>query len=118
MTDYDDGRVRCGADSVELRGYYVPWGTKKISYASIRDVLRVQTGALRGRARIWGTANPGLWANFDPQRPQKKVALILDLGKTVKPFITPQDPDAVETIIRERAGLGPSTNTPTPGPLI
>ena len=118
MTDYDDGRVRCSADSVQLRGYYFPWGSKRIPYSSIRDVRQVQTGALRGRARIWGTANPGLWANFAPQRPKKKIALVLDLGKKVKPFITPEDPAAVEALIRERAGLGPSTNTPSPGPLI
>jgi hypothetical protein len=118
VSDYDDGRVHCGATSVELRGYYVPWGSKKIPYESIRDVLRVQTGALRGRARVWGTANPGLWANFDPQRPKKKVALILDLGTKVKPFITPDDPDAVETLIRERSGLGPASGATTPGPLI
>jgi hypothetical protein len=118
VSDYDDGRVRCGADAVVLRGYYLPWGSKRIPYGSIRDVRRVQTGALRGRARIWGTANPGLWANFDPQRPKKKIALILDLGKKVKPFLTPEDPDAVETLIRERTGLGPATGTPSPGPLI
>jgi hypothetical protein len=118
VSDYDDGRVHCDAEWVELRGYYFPWGSKRIAYASIRDVLRVQTGALRGRARIWGTANPGLWANFDPQRPKKKIALILDLGKSMKPFITPQDPDAVEALIRDRSGLGPSTSTPAPGPLI
>jgi hypothetical protein len=103
---------------VELRGYYFPWGSKRIPYTLIRDIRRVQTSALRGRGRIWGTANPGVLANFDPQRPKKKIALILDLGKKVKPFITPQDPDAVEALIRDRAGLGPSTNTPTPGPLI
>jgi hypothetical protein len=66
-------------------------------------------GAMTGRARIWGTANPGLWAHLDPQRPRKRTGLVLDLGRRVKPFITPEDPAAAETAIRDRAGIGPAT---------
>lgn len=118
MNDYGDATVRCTATGVRLRGYYPPWVTKNIPYASIRSVRRVQTAALRGRARVWGTANPGLWANFDASRPKKEIALILDLGKKVKPFITPDDPDADEAVIRERANLGPATEAPSRGPII
>jgi hypothetical protein len=117
VSDYHDATVHCTDSGVELRGYYIPWGTKSIPYGSIRAVRRVETSAMRGRARIWGTANPGLWANLDPSRPKKKIALILDLGKTVKPFITPDDPDLVESIIRERAHLGPWSDA-TRGPII
>jgi len=118
VSDYDDARVQCTQTAVNLRGYYFPWGTKRIAYRSIRDVTRVEMGPLRGRARIWGTANAGLWANFDPGRPKKKFALILDLGKRVKPFITPNDLDSVEALIRERAQLGPTDDSASRGPII
>lgn len=118
MSDYGDARVQCTDTGLNVRGYYFPWGTKRIAYGSIRDVTRVEMGPLRGRARIWGTANRGLWANFDPGRPKKKFALILDLGKRVKPFITPDDLDAVETLIRERAHLGPIDGPAARGPII
>ena len=118
MGDYDDARVQCTDTTVNLRAYYFPWGTKRIAYSSIRGMTRVEMGPLRGRARIWGTANPGLWANFDPGRPKKKFALVLDLGKRVKPFVTPDDLDAVETLIRERAHLGPTDGPPALGPII
>jgi hypothetical protein len=103
--------IVCGSDTLEIRHYYV-WGSKKVAYRSIVGVQRVTLAAMKGRGRIWGTANMGYWTNLDSQRPTKKEGLILDLGKHVKPFITPDDPDQVETIIRERAGLGP------PGPTI
>ena len=118
MNDYEDERVRCGEDGVVLRGYYFPWGSKTIPYSAIREIRRVEMGTMTGRARIWGTANPGLWANLDPQRPKKKVALILDLGTRVKPFVPPDDPDAAEAVIRDRAHLGPGGETPARGPLI
>jgi len=118
VDDYVDPRVQCDASAVHIRGYYFPWGTKRIPYGAIKGVRSVDITTLTGRARIWGTANPGYWANFDPQRPRKKVALIVDLGKAVKPFLTPDDPDAAEKVIRERSQLGPGTEPRRSGPLI
>ena len=104
---YRDRWISCTPTEVEIRGYYFPWGSKHIPYDTIKAIRSVDMGVLSGRSRIWGTANPGYWAHLDPSRPRKKVGLVLDLGKRVKPFITPDDPGAVEALIRERAGLGP-----------
>ncbi len=118
VDDYVDPMVQCVANVVRIRGYYFPWGTKTIPYESIKGVRSVDIATFTGRARIWGTANPGYWANFDPQRPKKKVALILDLGKKVKPLITPDDPGEVEKVIRERSQLGPDGEPRAGGPFI
>ena len=97
---YHDKWVECTPEEVRVRGYYFPWGTKKMPYRSIRGVKLVALSTLRGKPRIWGTANPRYWASLDPQRPKKSTALILDLGHFVRPFITPDDAAAVEAIIR------------------
>ncbi|MGD0321070.1 MAG: hypothetical protein ABSC00_05610 [Acidimicrobiales bacterium] len=91
-----------------IRGYYFPWGTKRIPCSSIRSFRLVDVGPLTGKGRIWGTANPHYWANLDPRRPKKEIGLILDLGRFVRPFITPDDPDAVEAAIRAHSKLGPA----------
>ncbi|HJQ47254.1 MAG TPA: hypothetical protein VJ870_13200 [Amycolatopsis sp.] len=117
MTGYRDRWIECTEDAIRVRGYYFPWGAKKIPYASIGSVRRVETGLLRGRGRIWGTANPRYWAGLDPRRPAKETALILDLGRFVHPFVTPDDPDAVESIIRLHADVGPADET-TRGPIV
>jgi hypothetical protein len=88
-----------------------------VPYRSIVGVQRVSLSALKGKARIWGTANVGYWANLDSSRPSKQEGLVLDLGKRVKAFITPDDVDRVESILRERAGLGPAGPT-IPAPFI
>jgi hypothetical protein len=118
--DYSDRWIRCTPDRIEVRAYYFPWGTKHIDYGSIRGIERVSLSAGRGRARIWGTANPGYWANLDPDRPRKAAALVLDLGKRVMPFLTPDDPNRFEAVVRAHAGLGPEAPTRTVGkaPLI
>jgi len=102
---YRDRWIDCTADGIRIRGYYFPWGTKHIAYDSIRSVQRVDIGAFTGRGRIWGTANPRYWASLDPKRPRKTTALILDVGRFVRPFITPDDPEAVEHAIREHTDL-------------
>jgi hypothetical protein len=115
---YHDRWIECSSDSISIRGYYFPWGTKRIPYNSIRSLKRVELSTLRGQARIWGTANPHYWASLDPGRPKKSIGLIPDLGKFVRPLLTPDDPDAVEAIIRERGKLGPDLEGTGQGPLI
>jgi hypothetical protein len=102
---YSDGWITCTDDEIRIRGYYFPWGTKRIPYARIRSVRRVQLDATRGRGRIWGTANPRYWASLDPSRMNKNVALILDLGGRVQPFLTPNDPEAALDAIRKHSAV-------------
>jgi hypothetical protein len=116
--EYRDHWIECKPDVITVRGYYFPWGTKHIPYSSIRSVRHVKLGAVRGKWRIWGTGNPRYWLNLDPGRPKKQVGLILDLGRYVHPFITPDDPDKVEAAIRDRANLGPSDESGGPSPVV
>jgi hypothetical protein len=117
MTGYHDRWIECAPDEIHIRGYYFPWGTKRVRYSAIRSVRRVEMGAFTGKGRLWGSANPRYWAGLDPGRPRKQVGLILDLGRTVQPFITPDDPDAVEAIIQEHAGVEPG-ETDGRGPFV
>ena len=98
-----DRWISCEPDAIRVRGYYFPWGTKRIPYERIRTVERANIGLATGQARIWGTANPRYWASLDPRRPRKRQALILDVGGHIKPFLTPDDPDAVLVAIREHS---------------
>jgi hypothetical protein len=100
---YQDRRIRCTADAVLIRGYYFPWGTKRVRYQDIREVRRVPVKRFYGRGRIWGSTTFRYWANFDPGRPRKKEALILYTGRPLLPFITPDDPGAVATVIGQHS---------------
>lgn len=113
-----DRWIRCEDEYIAIRGYYFPWGTKRISYDEIRGVRRVRLGFTRGKARVWGTANPRYWASLDPRRAAKDTGLVLDLGRPVRPLITPDDPDAVEECIRAHTGIAAFGATPAPAPVI
>lgn len=103
--DYDDGTIECAADGIRIRRYYFPAGSKRTPYSSIRAIERVPIGALTGRARIWGSANPRYWASLDPMRPRKRVGFVIDSGKAVKSFVTPSDPAGFEAALKAHANV-------------
>jgi hypothetical protein len=100
---YEDPWIRCDATTLEIRAYYFPLATSKIvPYREIRAVTPIELTAWTGRWRIWGTSNPRLWWHLDWSRPRKQTALVLDVGRPVRPVITPADPDQVAAIIEQR----------------
>jgi hypothetical protein len=101
---YRDRWVICTDTHVVIRWYYFPLGTSKaIGYADIKSVSSVEMGALTGGWRLWGTSSPRYWAHLDLHRPRKTTALVLDLGRRVRPFITPANPKRVRDLIEARS---------------
>ncbi|MGN6472761.1 MAG: hypothetical protein ACTHK4_03805 [Mycobacteriales bacterium] len=101
---YEDDQVSCTDTELVIKRYYFPGGAKRIAYDAIRQVTRLELTGINAvrRWRIWGSGDFIHWWNLDPHRPSKKVALVLDIGKRVRPTITPSDPDALERILTER----------------
>jgi hypothetical protein len=99
---YDDGAIRCDDQGLSIRRYY-PWGTKRIRYTSIEGVETLPlTGPQKVRKwRLWGSGDFVHWWNLDPRRPQKSVALVIDVGRRIRPTITPDDPTAVARTLTE-----------------
>lgn len=117
--EYRDRWIECSQREIRIRGYYFPWGTKRVPYTALRSVRRVEMGPLTGRGRIWGTANLRYWAGLDPQRPAKSVAFLVDRGGFVRPYLTPDDPDAFEACLREHAPAAVATELePAQSPFI
>lgn len=103
--EYEDERITCTSTFIAIRAYYFPTaGSKRISYASIRGAEQRSMGRASGKGRIWGTANPRLWANLDPDRRHKDTGFVLDTGRSVRPLLTPDDPVAFRRVL-ESHGL-------------
>lgn len=104
---YDDGLVRLDAGGLTLRRYYFPLATaKRIPYSRIKGIEERSMSLLTGKGRFWGTGDFRHWAPLDPQRSQKDRAIILDLGTWIRPSFSPDDPDRVLAILRERTSMG------------
>jgi len=93
MAGYDDGRVACDDQEVVIRHYYL-FGAKRIGYQQIREAKVSSLGTM-GKWRIHGSGDLVHWFNFDPRRPRKDTAIVLYLGGSIRPVITPDDPERV-----------------------
>ncbi|HVY11784.1 MAG TPA: hypothetical protein VHB18_16715 [Mycobacteriales bacterium] len=98
---YEDDQVVCDDSALTIKRYYFPFGSKRIPYDSIKGVQRLELTGVNAvrRGRIWGSGDLVHWWNLDTGRFRKGAALVIDIGKTVKPTITPKDPDTVERIL-------------------
>jgi hypothetical protein len=96
--EYDDGLIACVSDALVIRRYTLLLQTRRIPYGEIRRVTEVHLRGLRSW-RIWG-GDVRHWFNLDARRPEKPLALVLDVGNAVKPTITPDDPAQVIDVLR------------------
>lgn len=96
--EYDDGRIQAVSRGLVIR-WYSPLGRKRIAYDSIKSVRR--RDVTWSRYRIWGSSDFRHWYNLDTTRPGKEVALVLDLGRFVRPVITPDHPDRLVSVLRK-----------------
>jgi len=116
-TTYHDDWIECTPDEIRIRGYYFPWGTKHIRYSDLKEVHEVRMDLLHGKGRIWGTSSPRVWASLDPHRAQKSHALVLDVGRRVRAFITPDNADAALAAIAAHTDA-PVVNDAATAPLV
>jgi hypothetical protein len=101
---YDDGRIELDQGGITIRRYYFPFGASKhIPYGRIRDVQERRLTATFGKGRLWGSGDLRHWVPLDLRRPWREKALVLTVGTWVQPVITPDDPDRVLAILRDRA---------------
>ena len=100
---YEDDGVVLDETGLTLRRYYFPLATsKRIPYADIRGIDVRDMSRLTGQWRLWGTSNPRYWLPLDLHRPGKRTLVVLDLGRSVQPAFSPDDPDRFLALLRER----------------
>lgn len=99
---YDDATIRVDAEGVTIKRYYFPLGrSKHISFDEIAGV-DVQPAGLMAKWRLWGSNNLTNWMPLDNRRPGKDQLVEFDIGRRIKPTVTPDDPERVVALVRER----------------
>ena len=92
-TRYDDPLLTIADGVLTICRYFLPiGGSKRIGLGTIRSADERRLGRLSGRWRLWGTSSPSYWLNQDFGRHRKDIALVLDVGKRVKPLSRPTTP--------------------------
>ncbi|KAA1250473.1 hypothetical protein F0Q45_09400 [Mycobacterium simiae] len=99
MTARYDG----GGLTLDDAGITIPFATsKKVAYRDIKGIKTEQMGWASGKGRFGGASDPRYWFPLDIHRGSKTTLLILDVGRRVRPCMTPEDPDRVVELLKSR----------------
>ena len=98
---YHDREIEIDDAGITIRRYNLFQRNKRILFEQIKHVIKRQPAH---SGRTWGPSDWGChhWYPWNPQRRSRAGEIVLDLGKHVQPVITPDDPDRVEAVLRER----------------
>jgi hypothetical protein len=107
-TLYSDRLVEITDDSILLRGYYFPFGGRRISFADI-SLINVEAASLwNGKYRLYGSGDLGTWFPLDWQRPSRhKLFFLEQKGKWPRVGFSVEDSTRVEQIMAEKGLLNP-----------
>lgn len=106
MTNYEDQSIALDEDGLTIKNYRKPGDTRRIAYRTIRSFELFEMGFWSGRHRLVGIGfgRPRSWFQWDRDRKNKNTAISIDVGKRILPTTTPEDPEAVEAILRASVG--------------
>jgi hypothetical protein len=100
---YEDAGLTLDEDGITINRYYFPFATaKRVKYSDVRGIKPQQIGWASGKGRVWGAGNPRYWFPLDIHRGKKTTLLVLNLGRLVRPCITPEDPAKVIEVLKAK----------------
>jgi hypothetical protein len=100
---YSDALVEIGDDAIRLKGYYFPFGSKRVRFAEIAEVVVEKPTLINGKWRIWGSGNLRTWFPMDWKRPWRDTIFIIKLVSRWRRIgFTVQDSKRVRRNLSER----------------
>ena len=116
MNHYEDRSLLIDDDGITITSYFWPGHQRHIPFSSIVAVEEIPIGNFSGRYRLVGFEFRSLRDFFpwDSHRSATSPALALDIGRRIRPVISPEDHEQVVKLISERTNGG-SQATPDSG---
>ena len=112
---YRDDVVKLDEHAITIRAYYWPFGSKRIPYEEIQRFERRPLKSGHGQFRVQGIDLRRRWYSRDRKRGEKELAIDLDVGKPIRPVLTPDDPIEVLAILQNHVSLTRNPETADPG---
>ena len=100
---YEDAGLTLDEDGITIHRYYFPFAnSKRVAYSDIQGIKSEQMSWNSGKGRIWGAGDPRYWFPLDVRRGRKSTLLLLNVGRRVRPCITPEDPARVIELLKAK----------------
>jgi hypothetical protein len=104
VPEYEDATVALDLDGVTIESYRWKGDVKRVPYEKIRDVEVFEMGFWSGKFRVVGISfgRPRNWFPWGRSEHNLSTAISLDVGGWLRPTLVPDDPAAVERMLRDQ----------------
>ena len=104
MTLYQDRKLSIDDEGITIASYDVPGHRRRLPFSSIHSFEEIRIGAFSGRYRVMGfeLRRPRDFFPWDAGRSKKTRAIALDVGRRVRPVISPDDCAKVVALLTDR----------------
>ena len=99
---YSDALVDINEQSIRLKNYYFPFGSRRVPFSEIIAVVVKEPTLLNGKWRRWGSGNLCTWFPPDLRRPWRDSIFIIQLASGWRRIgFTVEDSGRVRQILSE-----------------
>jgi hypothetical protein len=102
---YIDKLIAIGDDSILIRKYYFPFGSKRVKLSDIKNITVYEPSLLSGKYRYWGTGNFRTWYPSDNRINRDKIFIMRLKKKWWRVGFTVEDSQTVLSLLKDKCPL-------------
>ena len=108
---YSDKLIEISDNSILIRKYYFPFGSKRVNLADIESITTYKPTLLRGKYRYWGTGDLRTWYPPDNRPKRDKIFIMKLKGKWWRIGFTVENSQTVLNLLRNKCPLIDNSGT-------
>ena len=102
---YSDKLIEISEDSILIRKYYFPFGSKRVDLSDIENVTVNEPSLISGKYRYWGTGDFRTWYPPDNRIKRDKIFIMKLKKKWWRVGFTVEDSQTVLNLLRDKCPL-------------
>ncbi len=102
---YSDKLVEISKDSILVRGYYYPFGDKRVEFKNIENIVIQKPSLLSGKYRYYGTGDFRTWFPPDDRSSRDLIFIIKIRNKWWRVGLTVENSQAVLSLFKDKCSI-------------
>lgn len=102
---YSDKLIEIGQDSILIRNYYFPFGSKRVYFSDIERITVHKPTLLSGKYRYMGTGDFRTWFSPDNRTKRDKIFIMKIKNKWWRAGFTAEDSQTVLNLLKDKCPM-------------